>query len=67
VALSNTDIQIFWHLHKPLWQLSFRNGIIYIFKCCTEQITSSVTLCHACVCNLCSLCSMETSFASKNL
>jgi hypothetical protein len=67
VALCNTDIQIFWHLHKPLRQQRFRNRIICIFKCCTEQITSSVTSCCACGCHLCSLCSMESLFVSKNL
>lgn len=59
VALCNTYIQIFWNLHKPLRQLRFRTEVICIFKCYTEQMKNSVTLCQVCRCHLRGLCSRK--------
>lgn len=59
VALCNTDIQIFWNLHKPLRQLRFRNEVICIFKGYREQMINLVTVRHVFRSHLCGMCSRK--------
>jgi len=66
VALCNTDIQIFWNLHKPLRQLRFRNKVICIFKCYRGQMINLVTVHHVCRSHLCGLCKQKAIYKTTN-